>query len=70
MDFIEKAKIRIEHWISHNEHHQEEYEQFAVELENAGRKAAAKHIREMSEFTRKGTESLRKTLNAIETGGH
>ena len=26
MDFSEKAKIRMEHWITHNNHHQGEYE--------------------------------------------
>ena len=33
MDFIEKTKVRLEHWISHNEHHLEEYEMFAKQLE-------------------------------------
>ena len=28
MDFQEKAKIRIEHWLSHNESHVKEYEEF------------------------------------------
>ena len=37
MDIIEKAKIRLEHWIHHNEHHGEDYEAFAEELEKAGK---------------------------------
>ena len=35
MDFAEKAKIRLEHWKSHNDHHQEEYQIFADHLEDA-----------------------------------
>ena len=29
MEFDEKAKVRIEHWIHHNEHHNEDYEEYA-----------------------------------------
>jgi len=32
MDFIEKARLRLEHWITHNDHHQYEYEMFAEQL--------------------------------------
>ena len=35
MDFMEKAKIRLDHWISHNDSHCEEYEAFAKQLEEA-----------------------------------
>ncbi len=65
MDFIEKTKVRLEHWISHNEHHLEEYEMFAKQLEEANQKESAKHIREMAELTKKSTESLRKALQAL-----
>ena len=37
MDSVDKAKIRLEHWISHNEHHSEDYEGFIKELEEAGK---------------------------------
>ncbi len=37
MDVIEKAKIRIEHWIRHNKDHLEAYKAFARELEAADR---------------------------------
>ncbi len=33
MDFIEKARVRLEHWIHHSDHHNEEYEMFADQLE-------------------------------------
>jgi len=66
MDFIEKAKIRLEHWLTHNEHHQEEYETFAGELESAGKAESAKNIRDMAALTAKSNECLRKALKGLE----
>jgi len=68
MESIEKAKVRLAHWISHNDHHEEEYEAFAQQLESAGQGAAAGHVREMIEYTRQGTDCLRKSLDAINNG--
>jgi len=65
MDFVEKAKIRLEHWITHNDHHQEEYEMFAEQLQDAEKKESADNIREMMELTTKGTDCLRKALKAL-----
>jgi predicted transcriptional regulator len=65
MDFIEKATIRLEHWITHNDHHQEEYEMFAEQLEEAGKKESAEQVREMISLTSKGTDCLRKALKAL-----
>jgi len=65
MDFVEKAKIRLEHWITHNDHHQEEYEMFAEQLQDAEKKESADNIREMMELTAKGTDCLRKALKAL-----
>jgi hypothetical protein len=62
MDSIEKAKIRITNWMHHNEHHQEEYELFADQLEKDGRAESARHIREMAELTAKTNECLKKAL--------
>lgn len=67
MDFLEKAKVRLEHWIHHNEHHNEEYEMFADQMEEAGQKAASDYIKEMIVFTSKSTECLRKALQALES---
>jgi hypothetical protein len=67
MDFVEKAKIRLEHWITHNDHHQEEYEMFAEQLQDAGKKESADNIREMMSLTAKCTDCLRKALKAIES---
>ncbi|MBW1735976.1 MAG: hypothetical protein JRJ69_00150 [Deltaproteobacteria bacterium] len=66
MDFIEKAKIRLQHWISHNEHHLEEYELFAEQLESEGNAQSAGHIREMVDLTAKSTDCLRKALKALD----
>ena len=66
MDIIEKAKIRIEHWITHSDHHQEEYEMFVEQLEEAGKTESARHIREMVDLTARSTECLRKALKTLE----
>lgn len=66
MDIIEKGKIRIEHWITHNDHHQEEYEMFVEQLEEAGKKESAQQIQEMVGLTARSTECLRKALKALE----
>lgn len=65
MDFVEKSKIRLEHWISHNDHHQEDYETFADQLEEAGKKESAEQIREMVRLTKASTDCLRKALEAL-----
>jgi predicted patatin/cPLA2 family phospholipase len=65
MDSVEKAKVRLEHWISHNEHHNEDYEGFAKELEQAGKKESAGYIREMMQLSSRSTECLKKALKAL-----
>ena len=66
MKFGEKAKIILERWITHNDHHQEEYEMFAEELEGAGKAESASHVREMTELSSRGTECLKKAMKALE----
>ena len=65
MDVMGKAKIRLQSWITHNDHHQEEYEMFAEQLEEANRTDSAKHIREMIELNSKSNECLRQALKAL-----
>ena len=65
MDFIEKATMRLEHWITHNDHHQEEYEMFAEQLEEAGKKESAEQVRQMISLTSESTDCLRKALKAL-----
>lgn len=66
MNFIEKAKIRLENWISHNDHHKEEYELFAEQLQQANKHDSSQHIREMMSLTAQSNECLRKALEALE----
>ena len=66
MDFTEKALVRLNHWIAHNDSHQREYEKFATELEGAGKTASAAQIREMIALEKRSRECLRKALEALE----
>ena len=66
MDFVEKALVRLNHWIAHNDSHQQEYEKFAAELEEAGKTASALQIREMVALSKRSRECLRKALGALE----
>jgi len=65
MEFVEKARIRLEHWIHHSEDHYEEYASFAKELEEAGKIESARHLREMIGLTSRSTEYLKKAKNAL-----
>lgn len=65
MDFVEKARVRLNHWLGHNEGHQEEYEKFAAQLEEAGKTESAQQVREMAALSRKSDECLRKALTAL-----
>jgi hypothetical protein len=66
MDFSEKARIRLEHWITHSDHHQEEYDMFAEQLEEAGKIESSKYIKEMIELNSRSTDCLRKALKALD----
>ncbi len=66
MDFVEKARVRLEHWLSHNDHHLEEYRDFAEQLESAGKKESASHIREMVDAAERSAECMRKALQALD----
>ena len=66
MEFVEKARVRLNHWLAHNDSHQQEYEKFAAELEAAGRTASALQIREMVTLSAKSGECLRKALQSLE----
>ncbi len=66
METIEKAKIRLEHWISHSVHHQEEYEIFMEQLQEAGKTESAEQIGKMIALTEKTTECLKKALEGLD----
>jgi hypothetical protein len=65
MEFSEKAKIRIEHWLKHDERHIIQYGQFIEELETAGMQVGASHIREMIAWMTKGNACLREARKII-----
>ena len=65
MDFEEKAKIRMTHWIHHNLDHLENYKVFASELENAGKDECARHIRAMGDLLSKSNDHLKKALRYL-----
>ena len=65
MDFVEKARVRLEHWIHHSDHHNEEYDMFADQLDEAGKSESAGYVREMIELSSKTTEYLKKALEAL-----
>jgi hypothetical protein len=65
MEFQEKAKIRIQHWLAHNEGHLSDYEEFAGQMETAGFKTSARHIREMIAWAAKSNNSMREALNSL-----
>lgn len=66
MEFTEKARIRLEHWMTHNDHHMEEYETFAGQLEQEGKTESARHIRETMDLLARVTECLRRALKGLE----
>ncbi len=66
MDFIEKAKIRLENWIKHNDNHKEEYEMFVDQLKAAGKNESSEHVREMMVFLAESNECLIRALQSLE----
>jgi hypothetical protein len=66
MEFVERAKIRIAHWVEHNEDHVKEYENFARELESAGKIECAGHVREMAALAARSGECLRRARAALQ----
>ena len=51
MKIVDKSAVRIKHWMEHNDHHIEEYDSFAKQLDESGLHTSAQHIREMAELT-------------------
>lgn len=66
MDFTVKARMRLEHWLGHNEHHLKDYGDLAAELEAAGKSESAAHIREMVDHAALGTECMKKAIRALD----
>lgn len=66
MDAIEKARVRITHWLEHNEGHIREYENFAAELDASDKNESARHIREMAALALQSNDCLRRALQALD----
>ncbi len=66
MDILEKARIRMESWIHHNDHHEEEYQSLADELEASGKPESSASIRRMAELMKQSNDYLREALKALE----
>jgi len=65
MEAIEKAKIRIDHWIEHNKDHLQEYEALAEELEYLGRHESARSLHDVTALTANSNECLRRALKGL-----
>jgi hypothetical protein len=65
MEFREKAKIRIAHWMKHTDNHIKEYARFADELEKSGYDNAARNIRETASITTKCSHCLTNALLSV-----
>ncbi len=66
MDFREKAKIRMEHWVSHDQGHLAEYQEFAQQLSQAGMTESAAAIKEMAACVTQGMDCLHRALAALD----
>lgn len=66
MDFIEKAKIRLENWIKHNDHHKEEYEMFIDQLKASGKNESSEYVRQMMVFLEESNKCLIKALQGLD----
>ena len=72
MDFREKAKIRMEHWLIHDQGHLAEHHEFAQQLSQAGLSESAAAIREMADCLAQGMDCLQRALAVLDkarTGG-
>jgi len=66
MDFLDKAKIRITYWMSHSDHHLNEYITFAEQLAEEGKTAASRHIEEVVSLTMRMNDTMKKALQELD----
>ena len=62
MNDIEKSRIRLKHWLDHNEDHLKGYEDVAALLEKEGLAEAAAKVRQGIEMTSKANDEFRAAL--------
>ena len=63
MNEIEKSRIRLKHWVDHNEDHLKGYEDVAALLEQEGLPEAAARVRQGIEMTSKANDEFRSALS-------
>lgn len=65
MDDVEKSKIRLSHWISHNLEHLKGYEEVAGLLESQSLTAVAETIRRGVGLVQQANEEFEKALSLL-----
>ncbi len=65
MEYTEKVRKRLEHWLEHNEKHIEEYKKLAAELKTKGYDSAANYILKLVEHTNRMNEEIKNALDKI-----
>jgi hypothetical protein len=68
MDFHEKAKIRLEHWVAHDQGHLTEYKAFAQELSDAGLAQSAEAINDLVGSVENGIDCMQRALAGLDSG--
>ena len=68
MDDIEKARIRLAHWIDHNIDHVRGYDEVAAVLEHAGKIEAADLIRRGVEAVRAANHEFERAVAQLSNG--
>lgn len=66
MDFVEKARIRLKHWLDHNENHLREYKEFADQLDTAGKNESGRHMKEMVDLATRANQCIRNALRDLD----
>ncbi len=62
MNIKDKVKIRVEHWLEHNERHYEEYLNFVKELEEQGLEKEKEVIKKVADLTKQISSLFKEIL--------
>ncbi len=65
MEFNEKARIRLEHWLKHNKEHEEEYKKFRDELLSAGKTKSAKLMDSIIEYVFRCSKLFEEAIDGL-----
>ncbi|MFH0822752.1 MAG: hypothetical protein V2B18_08360 [Pseudomonadota bacterium] len=70
MDEIQKNRIRIKHWITHNDDHLKGYEEVAATLRSHGQNDAADKIENAAEFIGSANRAFEEALECLGPEDH